>query len=43
MNCICNTCKLDKIPSGCGTPIKEIVVVKGVGAIECKRYVELKG
>lgn len=34
---ICCTCKLD-IPRGCDTPIKEVEVVKGIGAVGCKRY-----
>lgn len=40
--CICETCELDRIPSGCNTSIHDQEVVKGVGTVNCKRYVKNK-
>lgn len=36
--CICYSCELNKISSGCNKSIKDIVVIKGIGAVECKHY-----
>ncbi|MET3508268.1 hypothetical protein ABMB67_004403 [Halalkalibacter oceani] len=34
----CETCKLNEIVSGCGKPIKDMEIVKGIGVVECKHY-----
>jgi hypothetical protein len=38
--CLCDTCELDRIPSGCNKSIKDMEVIKGIGVVECKHYEE---
>lgn len=40
---LCNECQMNKIPSGCEVPIREMEVKKGVGVTSCKYFMELNG
>ena len=40
---ICYECQMDKIVSGCGVSVKDTKVVKGIGVVECKYFMELNG
>lgn len=40
---ICKECQMDKIVSGCGVPVKELEVVKGIGVVSCNYFMELNG
>ncbi|KON87392.1 hypothetical protein AF332_11520 [Sporosarcina globispora] len=40
---LCDECQMNKIPSGCGVGVKDYEVVKGVGVVSCKYFMEING